>query len=265
MNAPAAGLMRFRPLLLIGRGVWIELFRRKDLAVLLILMGLYVLGVWVVRLVGIKNPSTATFLLNLGMTLAYFCAHVLTLLIAARQLPDEIENRTLYPLLARPVERHTVIVGKWLACVACGAATLLLLFLLGWIPVPKMESYHGVMLIQTLVLHVASLSVLAALAMALSLLVPRGVNLVLLALWFVVGRNVLGFLTARFEEAGLKEIALWFSAYLPDFSKLNLITRYTDGIAPLAGGSFLGLLLYGAVFSAVALLLAAYVFRRRPL
>ena len=60
-------------------------------------------------------------------------------------------------------------------------------------------------------------------------------------------------------------LAGWCAAYLPDFSKLNLITRYTDGIAPLAPGEFLGLFAYGVLFTLAALSVAIWRFRSRSL
>jgi ABC-type transport system involved in multi-copper enzyme maturation permease subunit len=42
---------------------------------------------------------------------------------AARQIPAERENRTIFPLLAKPVTRAHVVAGKFLGCwLACGAA-----------------------------------------------------------------------------------------------------------------------------------------------
>ena len=41
----------------------------------------------------------------------------------ARQIPAERENRTIFPLLAKPVTRAQVVAGKFLGCwLACGMA-----------------------------------------------------------------------------------------------------------------------------------------------
>ena len=80
-------------------------------------------------------------------------ATLLTLFLAARQIPDEIEHRTIYPLLARPLSRDVYILGKWVACTLVGLAVFAALFVLGWLPVPKMEPYSGALLGQVIALQ----------------------------------------------------------------------------------------------------------------
>ena len=254
-----------RAMRLIGGGVFIELTRRKDAYVLVFLMLLFLVAMLAVKLVGVDQAATGTFLLNLGMTMAVHAAHVLTLLLAARQIPDEIEQRTLYPLLAKPVSRDTMLVAKWLACAVCGTFVLGVLLLLGWVPTPRLESYSSASFLQMLVLLPLSLALLAALAVALSLAVPRAVALVIAAGVYFAGPSLLTMVRqhAAIHE-GLKPAA-WLSAYVPDFSKLNLVTRYTDGVGPLSAGEFLGLAAYAGVFIAILLVFAVRVFRRRPL
>ncbi|GAB4314145.1 MAG: hypothetical protein Kow0059_05740 [Candidatus Sumerlaeia bacterium] len=252
---------------LIMRRVALELLRRKDAWVLLILMALFAAGVIVFRMVGIEAPATGTFLLNLGLTLAWFAAHLLTLLLAVRQIPEEIEQRTIYPLLARPLERATLLAGLWTACTASGVLCLAVLFAMAWLGVPKMEPYDAGLLAQLLALQAVSLAMMAALAMLASLIVPRGVALVALAALLVGGGQALDLLRER--AAGVNEAAAaavrWGAAYVPDFSQLNLITRYTDGIGPLSAWEFAGLAAQGMIFTAAALVVAAAVFRRRNL
>lgn len=254
-----------RAVRLIGGGVFIELTRRKDAYVLLFLMLLFLVAMLAVKIVGVEQAATGTFLLNLGMTLAIHAAHLLTLLLAVRQIPDEIENRTLYPLLAKPVGRDTLVTAKWLACAVCGTLVLGVLLFLGWAPAPHLEAYSAATLLQALCLFPLSLALLAALALCLSLVTPRAVVLLLAGGLYFAGPSLLAM--ARQHAAANEALRplVWISAYLPDFSKLNLVTRYTDGIGPLSAIEFLGLAAYAAVFISLLLMLAVRVFRRRPL
>lgn len=261
-HAPASTI---RSMTLVGEGVLIQLLRRKDVYVLLILGGLFTTGVLIVNLVGVENPATGTFLLNMGLSLAWMLAHILTLVLMARQIPDEIDNRTLYPLLAKPVDRGVMLVGKWLACALCGCSIFVCLALLGYVPAPKMETYHGMMLVQAVVAQFLSIGLLAAVTLLLSLVTPRGVSLVLAGLLFFFGTKVTTFFLARLRGSAFEDLARWMVAYLPDFSKLNLITRYTDGIAALSPGEFLSLCLYAIVMTAFSLALSIFIFKRRAL
>ncbi|MFH0907870.1 MAG: hypothetical protein V1929_03825 [bacterium] len=250
---------------LLGRGVLLEIARRKDLYVLFMLMGVFVLGVLAVDAVGIENASTATFLLNLGLTLAYVASHALTLFLAARQIPDDLENRTIYPLLARPVSRDVYVLGKWLACVLTGVGVFAALFLLGWAPAPKMEFYSTPLLAQLLALQAVSIATLASMTICLSIFAPRALAVVLIGGWALAGSTATAFLLNGMANPSTRAAARWLFGYLPDFARLNLITRYTDGIAALALPQFAGLLAYGLIFTAFGLTLAMARFRRMVL
>ena len=249
---------------LIARAVWIELSRKRGVYVAVLLMALFVVGAVSARIVGVDKPSVGTFLLNLGLSLSYYAAHILTLLLAAGQLPNEIENRTLYPLLAKPVSRGVVLFGKWAACSLAGCAVFIALGLVAWIAAPKMEAYDSAMLLQMLAAMPLSIALLAALSILFSLVWSRGVALVLLALIFVAGNQIARFL-ARALPPVIRGAADWIGGYVPNFSNLNLITRYTDGIGPLANSQLGGLLLYSLIFLSASLALSSRMFDRRPL
>lgn len=251
-------------IVLVGRAVILELIRKRDLYVVVFVMGLFALGAIFVSVVGIQNAATATFLLNLGMTLAYWCAHILTALLASGQLPNEIERRTLYPLLAKPVERSTVLLGKWAACSLCGVAVFIALTAIGWLPVPKREAFDGALLAQIGILAPCSLALLSAIAIALSLVFTRGVTLLITGLLLVAGSQYNG-IVERAMPAPMRSVIHWLLNYIPDFSRLNLTNRYTDGISALGGGEWLGLILYATIFTAVFLALGVRTFSRRAL
>jgi ABC-type transport system involved in multi-copper enzyme maturation permease subunit len=255
-------------LLLVGRGVAIETIRRKEFYVLLIFAAIYVVGLVLAAIVGVENEQTLLFLLNLGITFAYLSAHLLTIITAARQIPTEIENRTIYPLLAKPLSRDQYILGKWAACAAAGLFTFVVLFALTYLPwllIPKQLTLSTPLLMQALAVNVVSLSAVSALTIALSLWAPTPVTMTLAALVFFTGSPLINFIVARAQLQELGEIARWFTAYLPNFSHLNLFNRYTDGIEALGAPMLLAVLLYGALWCFVPLILAGFHFRRRPL
>jgi Cu-processing system permease protein len=263
--APAPRPARLFAARLIAKTVLLELLRRKDFYVVLILMSLYFAGALAFSLIKVESAAAGTMLLNLSLTLAGLSAHLLTLAVAARQLPDEFERRTLLPLLAKPLSRGSLFFGKWLACAGCGVGVLLVLFLCAWLIAPKLESYSAILLAQTFILQAASVSLLAALALAFSLVFTRGVNMLSLGLLLIFSRQIFGFIQARAAVSSWRTAIEWLAAYCPNFSQLNLITRYTDGIGQLAPMEFLGLLGYAAIFIFGALVAGALLLERRAL
>ena len=255
----------FRAAVWIGRGVVIELIRRKDAYVLGLLMLVFCVGALAVRLSGVHNPAAGTFILNLGMTLAYVFAHMVTLLLAARQIPTEIENRTIYPILARPVARRDILLGKWVACACSGTMAYAVFFLMVWLTAPHLESYSTSLLMQTLVLQVASIGLTASLGLLLSLLVPKGVAILLLGILLFFNSMLVGFGQSIASTRVIEPVVNWVLLYPPDFSKLNLTTRYTDGIGAVSGGVFVGLIVHALFYAVAGLYISHLVFRKRPL
>lgn len=265
LRAPLVMPTRLESILLVGRTVLLETIRRKEFYVLGIFSLLFIIGVLITRFVGIANASTASFLLNLGITFALAGAQILTLLTGARQVPNEIETRTLYPLLAKPVRRSDYLLGKWLATWGSGLVTLGVLFLLSWLPIPEMAPHSGALLVQMLLLQALGLALLAALSVFASLLMPQALSITMIAVWLISGDKFVSFVRAMASGKPAESTVRWVTAYLPNFADLNLATRYTDGIAALGAGQFLGLALYAAVLTTLILVASISVFDRRPL
>jgi len=259
----STGLSPLRAITVLGQAVFLEILRRKDVYVLFILMLVFLLGVGVMRAVGIPDPETGTFLLNLGLYAASLSAHLIALGFGSRAIMDEIENRTLYPLLATPLSRGLFVVGKWLATWLAASVVLLVLGALAWLAIPHLEAYHGLTLVQTVLFQVGSLGMLVAVVMLLSLCAPKGVAAVGGALWFFLGGRLLALLMGA--GGGLGRVAGRLACYLPDFDRLNGITRYTDGIGPLGMVATITLAGYVAVACGVLVSLCAWRFGRRAL
>src|SRR5882672_4938769 len=100
-----------------------ELYRRKDFYVLFVLTAVITLLLGLVSF--FNDPKIARYLKEVVLLLIWVAALVIAITTAARQIPAERENRTIFPLLAKPVSRGQVIVGKFLGCwLACGLALL---------------------------------------------------------------------------------------------------------------------------------------------
>jgi ABC-type transport system involved in multi-copper enzyme maturation permease subunit len=253
------------PFVLIVRASFIELIRRREFAVLLILMGLFFLGVSVARIVGIESPATASFLLNLGLTLAFALAQLLVILHSARQFPDELETRTLHPLLAKPITRGQYLVGKWLGSTLVGLAVLVTLTAIAWLPVPKLEPYSTAKLVQTLSLQVLAVAMCAALAQTASLLMPKAMATAVTLLVLFGGGSVINFLRLRADAAGQGDIVRWVTSYIPSLEPLDTLLPYTSGLGPEGLQDFGLRVVYGVIMTAVALALSAQLLHRRPL
>ena len=100
-----------------------ELYRRKDFYVLFVLTAVITLLLASVNL--FHDDRIVRYLKEICLLLIWVSALVIAVGTAARQIPAERESRTIFPLLAKPVSRWQVILGKFFGCwFATGLALL---------------------------------------------------------------------------------------------------------------------------------------------
>lgn len=100
-----------------------ELYRRKDFYVLLVLTTLLTLAAGSMSF--FNDNTIVRALKEICLLLIWISSLIIGITTAARQIPSEKENRTIFPLLAKPVTRWQVVLGKFLGCwLACGIALI---------------------------------------------------------------------------------------------------------------------------------------------
>lgn len=251
-------------ILTMAHTVWLEMLRRKDAYVLLILLGALLFVLMSADVFGLG--STVRYIADAGLLLSWVFSLILAITLVGRQLPTEQERGTIFPLLAKPVRRIEVLLGKWLGgWTAVSAATLtfyVLLVVIVWLRGGKLAT---VSLIQAIVLHITALAIVSALALALSTRMSFGAAatsafVVLAASYLIVPRIP----TLLANETGFRFEALLVLYYaLPHFEFFDMRQRVIHGWGPVAWPTFSSLVLYGLVFVAIFLLLAWCGYRRK--
>jgi len=100
-----------------------ELYRRKDFYVLFIVTVLICLVMAMVNI--FDDDKIIRYLKEICLLLVWISSLVIAITTTARQIPAERENRTLLPLLAKPLSRTQLVLGKFLGCwIACGLTLL---------------------------------------------------------------------------------------------------------------------------------------------
>ena len=94
--------------------VILEMYRRKDFYVL------FFLTVLITALMGSVNffndPKIVRYLKEICLALIWVCGLFIAIATTARQIPAERESRTIFPLMAKPITRGQVLLGKFLGC-----------------------------------------------------------------------------------------------------------------------------------------------------
>jgi Cu-processing system permease protein len=104
-----------------------ELYRRKDFYVLFVLTALLTVAAGAVNF--FHDEKIVRYVKDICLLLIWLSSLIIAIVTTARQIPAEREARTLFPLLAKPVSRGQVVVGKFLGCwLATGVALVVFYF-----------------------------------------------------------------------------------------------------------------------------------------
>src|ERR1044071_9443444 len=146
-----------------------ELYRRKDFYVLFILTVLITVVMWSASFFNDDNVVRA--LKEVCLMLIWLSMLVITITTAARQIPLERESRTIFPLLAKPIARWQVMIGKFLGCwLACGIALLVFYTFFGLISASREHTLPLTQYVQAIWLHWQMLGIVIAMTLLGSVL-----------------------------------------------------------------------------------------------
>ena len=105
----------------------LDLYRRRDVIVLFLLGALVISPLIFVAPFGITGAGR--YVDELALLLLWLASGVIAIGVAARQFPPEFEQRTIYPLQAKPVARPTLLLGKFLGATLAALSALTLFYL----------------------------------------------------------------------------------------------------------------------------------------
>jgi len=247
----------------LARMVWLDLFRRKDPYVLLMVLGALLAALLSFDIFGLGN--LVRYLKDVGLLLTWLLAWVLAVQLAARQLPQEERRHTIFSLIAKPITRADLVLGKWLGAWLAAAAGTALLYAATWLVVLlRGGNFELVTLMQVLLLHLCFLAFVTALSIALTTILTQSAAMTMAYLLTGAGY----FLAARLPvmatgAAPAKTNVLLVLYYaLPHLELFDLRQRLVHDWGPIPAGVLLGILGYGALWTAGLLLLAWLAYRR---
>jgi ABC-type transport system involved in multi-copper enzyme maturation permease subunit len=242
----------------------LELYRRKDLIVVFLLSAVILLPLAFFAPFGMTGASR--YLNELGLLLVWLFSIVIGLGVSVRLFPPEFESRTIYPLLAKPVARETVLFGKYLGALAASVSALACFYLAYMLLIGVRQGvWCPLILAQAFVLHACFLVMITALGLLGSLVMTTSANLTLCGL-ATVGMLTFGQRLPALIEAQpapgrwVLQAIHWIG---PHFEFFDLRQRVVHDWPPVGWGVLAGVTVYAVCYAAACLGLAGWVFRRK--
>ena len=205
---------------------------------------------------------------NLGLTAVSLFGTVIAIFIGIGLVSKEIDKRTLYTVLSRPVQRWQFIVGKFFGLVgtlvvntffmAIGVFAALL-----WVS-KHFHAGDGWVFV-ALYFIVLQFLIITALALLFSSFSSPLLSAVFAFSLFVIGcfaDDLRGF--ARTAQGAVHWLATSVFYLVPNFSSLNIISSVAHG-QPVALTAVLANTIYAVVYSSMVLCGAVLIFERRNL
>jgi ABC-type transport system involved in multi-copper enzyme maturation permease subunit len=244
-----------------------ELYRRKDFYVLFVLTAVITLLLGSVRF--FNDSKIVVYLKDMCLLLIWVSALVVAIGTAARQIPAEREHRTIFPLLAKPVTRGQVIMGKFLGCwLACGLALLVFYLFFVVISGSREHAWPLLQYLQAVWLHWVMLAVVIALVLLGSVLFSAPSANATICFFVVIGILLLG---RHLNTVALQQAqpmgSLLYSMYflIPHLEWFDVRDLIIHDQPLLRWLDCLLATLYAGVYTAFFLFATWLVFRRKPL
>jgi ABC-type transport system involved in multi-copper enzyme maturation permease subunit len=205
---------------------------------------------------------------NLGLTAVSIFGVLIAIFIGIGLVSKEIEKRTLYTVLSRPVRRWEFVVGKFFGLT--GTLVVNTLFMAIGVFLALLYTAHrfekmDVWVLVALYFIVLQFFIVCALALFFSSFSTPLMSAVFSFALFIIGSmadDLHGF--ARITRGAGGWLATGIAYLVPNFSALNVISQVAHG-DPVGGRLIVYNTLYALFYSALAISGAVLIFQRRNL
>lgn len=265
-----------RNLWLISKTIWIEAIRRREIYVIVIVAVTLIAATRFVQFFDVEGISK--FYREISLKAMNAATALTVILLASRQLPREFEQRTIYPLLAKPVGRWAFLLGKFAGVMAAAAfcyGIFMAIFLIG--QATMQSPLNWTLFVQFVYLQFWNFAVLAALSYLLSLLLNVDAAITIGALLYLCSQVFLSLMSYIYDFlAPFQRLVLLSMHYIvPQLTLFDASAKVVhsvpdaNGVADvwpsLAPWAIQQLTIYGLVYTAIYLGASYLLFRRRAL
>jgi len=233
--------------------------------VLYLLFFFAALGIVASRVLALLTVGDRTKIIkDVGLASISVFGVLMAILIGTGLVYKEIDKKTIFTLLAKPLHRAEFILGKFLGLVltlfVMTAAMAAIFLVLVYVHTLKIE---GALLVAVAYLFVELVLITAVAVLFSSFSTP------ILSSFFALGFTLIGHLSWGLDlvvqkmTPGLgRTLVRVLATVLPDLENFNFKTEVVHGL-PIPPGIYVSSLLYGLCYTAFILALAVLIFRRR--
>lgn len=249
-----------RAVLAVAINTWREVVRDRVLLLLLVFAGVVVASSGLMATLTFAEERKVV--LDVALASMEGLGVLLALFVGGQLLVKEIDRRTLYVVLSKPVSRFSLVWGKFLGLVMVQTFLVLAMVgVLGGLMVFTGGFRPSVLGVACML--VMQLMVLAALSVLGSAFTSPLVTSALTAILYIVGHNLETLRMLARKLAPVSRLAVeGLCRVLPDLNVFEVKNAWVHGL-PLAPGGLVLAGVYAATYAAMCVLLAGWLLERR--
>ncbi len=219
--------------------------------------------------------------IDIALSTVYFSGLLLVFFVGINLMAKDLDKRTVYMVICRPISRSQYIIGKFFGRVLLIIATMVFLSIFAVLSIYAIKmSYPGYyprfswsMVLLALSFSVLSLILLSALSFLFATFTTSSfITLVLTIIAYIIGRSLYDVKAlvespeaANIHPSPLTVKLVQIAYYLfPNLSFFDIKTQAAHDL-PIALSYIGWVVLYGVVYTTLVIAVAALIFRRREL
>jgi ABC-type transport system involved in multi-copper enzyme maturation permease subunit len=248
----------------IGLNTFKESFRKKMMYILLV-FALIVIGAS--KFFGFLTAEEELKMIkDVSFSTIEFFGALMAIFGSLYAISTEIERKTIYTLLTKPISRSDFVLGKFfgMAMILLVNFILISLFFIGLLIFK--HSPPEIDVLKTLVLIFVELIMISSITLSLGTFSSDAFNVICSFFLYIVG-HLTSYgreLVERTENVILKGLGDMLYTILPNYENFNIRDKVVVGVS--VNWAYVGnTVLYGVLYIAIALFIALYFFERREI
>ena len=203
---------------------------------------------------------------DIGLAAMQFFSMLIAVMMSMLLISREVDNRTVFNILSKPVRRWQFILGKYLGLVAIVAVNLLLITVILVVMVLIYTGQFDPMLVFAAFMTMLEMSVVAAFATLFAVLTRPILGSLMTLAMFIVGHTSadLWMLTRHLPGTFTRAVITVVYYLVPNLERFNFKTEVVHDL-PIQPAAVGWAVVYASAFVAVLLFLAALRFQTKDL
>lgn len=246
--------------LAVARNTFREAVRDKVLYVLLLFAAAAIFGSKALGWISIGQDIKIVKDLSLAAVSVF--GVLIAIFVGTNLVYKEIDKRTIYTILCRPMHRWEFILGKYLGLAALLALVTAVMAAVAAVYIVVLGGSLDVTFFQAVLLIYGQLLLITALAVLLSAVTSPILGAIIVFSTYVVGHatSIFTELPPQFDGTFSKRVLEAVYYIIPNLSNFDIRAEAANGV-PVAPGYVLWAMAYGAVYTAVLLIIASLAFQ----